>query len=88
MFKRKNKKEQITENINEIYFKSIETVHKTKEYTQNKNQIDIIKKVLVEKTDTPEDLINLLIETVEENIALEYEIANKKIYDYLLKNIS
>lgn len=88
MFTPKNKKKHITETINDIYFKSIEDAHKTKEYEKNKNQIEIIKKILIEKTDTPEALINLLIETVAENTALEYELANKEICDYLLKNLS
>lgn len=80
-----SKKESLNKKINEIYFQSIESVYNNPEYIQNKIQIDVIKKTLIEQTYASEKLIDWLIESVEENTAIEYEFANKKIYKKLLK---
>lgn len=79
-----NKKNKIikgisSKNISEDYFKSLEKVHETKEYKQNEKQIQCIKKVLIERAEIPEKLIDWLVEAVEENVALEYEFS-KNIY--------
>lgn len=84
-FVKSSKKDSLTKKINEIYFKSIESAHKSPEYIQNKMQIDAIKQTLIEQTYAPEKLVDWLIESVEENTAIEYEFANKKIYKKLLK---
>lgn len=84
-FVKSSKKESLNKKINEIYFQSIESVYNNPEYIQNKMQIDVIKKTLIEQTYASEKLIDWLIESVEENTAIEYEFANKKIYKKLLK---
>lgn len=84
-FVKSSKKESLNKKINEIYFQSIESVYNNPEYIQNKIQIDVIKKTLIEQTYASEKLIDWLIESVEENTAIEYEFANKKIYKKLLK---
>lgn len=59
----------------EEYFKSLQKVQETKEYKQNEMQIQCIKKVLIERAEVPEKLIDWLVEAVEENVALEYEFS-------------
>ena len=40
-------------------------------YVQNKKQIDCISKVLVERADVPQKLIDWLIQSVRENTIIE-----------------
>lgn len=84
-FVKLSKEEKINKKVDEIYFKSIEKVHSSPEYIQNKMQIDVIKQTLIEQNYVSEKLVDWLIESVEENTALEYEFANKKIYKKLSK---
>ncbi len=61
-------------NINEKYFKSIDKIRQSDEYKENEKQIEYITKILVEHADVPRDIIEMLIEAVQENVALEYEL--------------
>ena len=60
-------------NINEKYFKSIQKIQQSPEYQENEKQIKCITKMLVEHADVPREIIEILIESVQENVALEYE---------------
>lgn len=62
-------------NFYDSYFNSLSKVQKNKEYQLNKSKINCIKKALIEHADVPEQLIDWLIESVEENVALEYEFS-------------
>ena len=56
--------------INTNENKAINNVLKCDEYLQNSMQIDTIKKVLVEHSDVPEELLDWLIDAVEKNTTL------------------
>jgi len=63
----------------DFYFNSLDEVRNSEEYIQNQKQIDCITKVLIEHSDVPKQLVDWLIESVQENVALEYEsYINKK----------
>lgn len=62
--------------FNNIYLKSPEKAKKKPEYIHNEMQINCIKDILIERAFVPKQLIDLLIESVEENVKLEYEVAN------------
>lgn len=64
-------------NINEKYFKSIKKTRQSHEYQENEKQIKCITRILVEHVDVPREIIELLIESVQENVALEYELSKK-----------
>lgn len=66
-------------NFYDSYFSSLPEIQQNKEYQLNEFRIHCIKKALIEHADVPEQLIDWLIESVEENVALEYEFS-------LLKN--
>lgn len=51
------------------YLKSINKIE------QNQKQIECITKVLVEHADVPQEIIDLLIDSVQENATLEYELS-------------
>lgn len=65
------------EKLNNMYFKSTEKAKKNPEYIHNEIQINCIKDILIERAFVPKQLIDLLIDSVEKNTKLEYEIANK-----------
>jgi len=48
-------------------------IKKNPDYIQNQKQIDCITKVLIERADVPPKLIDWLIESVQENVSLEYK---------------
>lgn len=79
------KNEKSTETINDIYFKSINFIHKSPEYIQNQIYINNLKQIISRQAGISGNLIDWLIEYVEENTAIEYEYANKEIYKHLLK---
>lgn len=62
-------------NINEKYFKSIQKARQTHEYKENEKQIECITNILVEHADVPYEIIEMLVESVQENVALEYELS-------------
>lgn len=63
--------------INENYFKSIQKTRQSHEYQENEKQIECITKLLVEHADVPLELIEMLVESVQENVALEYEYSKQ-----------
>lgn len=77
LYNKKNSKQK--KNFEDVYFSSIENIKKKPEYIQNQMQIDTIRKVLIKNVNVPEQLIDWLIESVEENTAMEYEVANNFI---------
>lgn len=60
--------------INENYFESIQKTRQSLEYKENEKQIEYITNILVEHADVPLELIEMLVEYVQENVALEYEL--------------
>lgn len=80
-FGRKTFKEQ----INQIYFNSIEDIQKSDEYKKSVMQINCIRNILVDHADIPAEVLDNLIETVEEKVTLEYEFANNCIFKYVNK---
>lgn len=66
----KLKNNKSNNNSSEINFKSLNSSQCKKLYIQNKMQINCIKKVLVERVEVPEILIDWLIKSVEENALL------------------
>lgn len=84
-FGKSNKNKNSKKMIDDIYFKSIEYVHEDPEYIQNEIQINSIRNLIAQQSGVSEKLLDWLIESVEENTAIEYEFANKKIYKKLLK---
>ena len=63
--------------IDDVYFSSLEKIRNTPEYLQNQMQIDVIRKTLIENAHVPERLVDWLVESVQENTAMEYEAINK-----------
>lgn len=61
---------------NEVNLKAIEKVKQSQEYQKNQKQIEIISNVLVEHADVPQELINMLIHSVQENVSLECKTSN------------
>lgn len=59
----------------EKYFKSLNQIENNQEYKRNQKQINFIIKMLVEDTDVPQEVLEMLIEYVQENVAIEYELA-------------
>jgi len=82
-YKRKN----IKNNVDEIYFNSIESIKNTKEYMKTLMEIDCIKYALSRHTSAPNDLIDYLIDVVEDKVSLEYEFANANIFKFLINNM-
>lgn len=66
-----------TNNENKNYSKYLKKIRETSEYKKNKLQIDCIKKVLIEHAEVPGEIIDLLIETIEKNISMEYDFFRK-----------
>lgn len=64
-------------NTNEIYFKSIQKARQSYEYKENEKQIECITNILVEHADVPYEIIEMLVESVQENVALEYELSKQ-----------
>ena len=62
---------------NEKYFKYLDRIKTNSEYQSNQKQIDFIKKMLVEHNDVPQEVLEMLIEYVQENVAIEYELYSK-----------
>lgn len=60
--------------INENYFESIKKTRQSLEYKENEKQIEYITNLLVEHADVPYEIIEMLVESVQENVALEYEL--------------
>lgn len=61
----------------EKYFKSLNQIENNQEYQCNQKQINFIIKTLVEDTDVPREILEMLIEYVQENVAIEYELYSK-----------
>lgn len=61
-------------NTNKNYFKSIQKVRQSYEYQKNEKQIKCITNILIEHADVPPELIEMLVESVRENVALEYKL--------------
>lgn len=55
---------------NKVYLKKLHEVKNSKEYLQNKMQIECIKTVLIKHSDVPPKLLDWLIESVEQNTML------------------
>lgn len=66
----KQKNSKSDNNSGKVYFESLNSSQRTKLYIQNEMQINCIKKVLVERAEVPEILIDWLIKSVEENVLL------------------
>ena len=65
-------------NDNKLCPKTFEELQNNPEYLQNQMQIGCITKVLVERADVPKKLIDWLIESVKENLKIEYGLYEKK----------
>lgn len=63
---------------NEEYFKCIKKAQNFQEYIENEKQIACITNILVERADVPYEIVALLIESVQENVAIEYESLKSK----------
>lgn len=63
---------------NEKYFKCIKKAQNSQEYIENEKQIECITNILVERADVPYEIVALLIESVQENVAIEYESLKSK----------
>ena len=85
IFTPKSIETSLKEDIDSLYFNSIEDVQKTKEYIHNEMQIYKIKSSLKEDAKISEDLIDLLIDAVEEKVSLEYDFANMQTLNYITK---
>ncbi len=66
----KQKSNKSNSDSSKVYFKSLNSSQRKKLYIQNEMQINCIKKVLVERAEVPEILIDWLIKSVEENVLL------------------
>ncbi len=66
----KQKSNKLNNDSSKVYFKSLNSSQRKKLYIQNEIQINCIKKVLVERAEVPEVLIDWLIKSVEENVLL------------------
>ncbi len=75
MFSKKNR----NNSYNKVCPKTFNELQASPEYLQNKMQIECITKVLVERADVPQKLVDWLIQSVRENLKLEYGICEKKI---------
>lgn len=53
--------------------KSLQSFRNNTEYAYNERQINIITDLLVEHADVPKALVDLLIDSVKKNVAIEYE---------------
>lgn len=62
---------------NNLQYKRIKKVKNSKEYLQNEMQINCIKDVLINHSDVPEELFNLLIDSVEKNTLLLSKVYEK-----------
>ena len=67
-------KNKFNNSNNEMYFKILNKLKNSPEYKQNQMQINCITKILVEHADIPPKLINWLIDSVQKNVVLEYEL--------------
>lgn len=74
--------EDYQKRLDDIYSKYIKKAQNTKEFEQNEMKINTIKNILVKQLDTPEELINWLIDSVSAN----KDIENKVITNKILKN--
>ena len=61
------------QNDDELYFNYVEKARKTKEYRVNEQKINVIRKVLLNHSNVPQELVDKLIEHIQENVAIEYE---------------
>lgn len=65
-------------NIDKTNSKALKKLMNNREYQQNKMQINCITKVLVEHADVPQKLIDWLIQSVQDNVVIEYKLLNCK----------
>ena len=59
--------------IDENNQKAIQKVRQSDQYQRNQKQIEIITKILVEHADVPQEILDTLIDSVQENVSLEYK---------------
>ena len=59
--------------IEENNQKAIQKVRQSDQYQRNQKQIEIITKILVEHADVPQEILDTLIDSVQENVSLEYK---------------
>lgn len=69
-----NKSKKISNKENNL--KAIEKVKRSNEYQLNQMQIEIIKKLLVEHADVPQEILDTLISSVQKNVSLECNASN------------
>lgn len=53
--------------------KAIKKIRESDKYQKNQIQIEMISKALVEHADVPQELIDELINSVQENVSMEYK---------------
>ena len=55
------------------YFKLIDKLSKSQEYVENNIKINDIKNILVNQYEVPYNIVAMLIDNVNEKVAMEYE---------------
>lgn len=89
MFRYTKKKDEkfYKDEINKIHTETTKKVHEKTEFEQNNMQIRTIRDVLIRNLDVPEELIDWLINSVEENKDLEHEAFNNAVCKYFISKI-
>jgi len=78
-----NAEREIEKELGDIYFKALEKVKNTEEYKKYETQVNGIKDALYRFPVIPEEIINSLVEAVQEQVAMEYEYASKRVISYI-----
>ena len=81
LFPKNNFKEQ----LNEIYFESLEKTKKSKEYIANSMQINLYRKILKNNYNVPEEKIEEFFSLIQTQTELEYENAIQDIKYFIDK---
>lgn len=73
--KRKKQPNICSKNNNiETYLKSIDKLNNVEEYVENNKEINNIIRMLVKHYQVPYDIVAILIDEVNEKVAMEYEV--------------
>ncbi len=67
-----NKRTTKSTNIDE-YIVSIKKLNKEKEYVENDMKINDIENILIKQYEVPRSIVAMLIDNVNEKVAMEYE---------------
>jgi hypothetical protein len=79
------KKQHLKQELQNLYFLSIDEHQKTKMYKHNTKIKNELRNSIIKDFNVPDEIIDKLIEVTSETTASEYEHYENKLSDYILE---